>query len=210
LKEAYTLLENTITESSYKSDLKYISKASLISTAEIHYKYGEYFKADDLSDIANDFITSIKLNTSKVTITKNKTITGKIEDMQTDCKRKFKASDLDSLFNVLFNDYYELHVYNKNTIKKDFKFIKRYFYYAGDTGIEVNPNLKKLSISGEDTKDTYLTLDELAITVDLDLKNNPLKHIQLTANQDTETELINNKKSIKLNLTAGEVYTITF
>jgi len=74
----------------------------------------------------------------------------------------------------------------------------------------VNPNLKKLSISGEDTKDTYLTLDELAITVDLDLKNNPLKHIQLTANQDTETELINNKKSIKLNLTAGEVYTITF
>ena len=83
--------------------------------------------------------------------------------MQTHYKRKFKASYVDSSFKALFNDYYELHGYNKNTIKKNFKFIKTYCYYARDNGIEVNPNLKKLSISGEDTKDIYLTLDELEL-----------------------------------------------
>ena len=154
-------LEKTVIESFYKSDPKYIDKAWLISTVETHYKHGEDFKSEYLTDIANDYVKSIKLNASKATITKHNTIIGKIEDMQTHYKRKFKASDVDSSFKVLFNDYYELHGYNKNTIKKNFKFIKPYCYYARDNGIEVNPNLKKLSISGEDTKDIYLTLEEL-------------------------------------------------
>jgi hypothetical protein len=154
-------LEKTVIESFYKSDPKYIDKAWLISTVETHYKHGEDFKSEYLTDIADDYIKSIKLSASKATLTKHNTIIGKIEDMQTHYNRKFKASDVDSSFKVLFNDYYELHGYNKNTIKKNFKFIKTYCYYARDNGIEVNPNLKKLSISGEDTKDIYLTLEEL-------------------------------------------------
>ena len=154
-------LEKTIIESFYKSDPKYIDKAWLISTVETHYKHGEDFKSEYLTDIADDYIKSIKLSASKATLTKHNTIIGKIEDMQTHYNRKFKASDVDSSFKVLFNDYYELHGYNKNTIKKNFKFIKTYCYYARDNGIEVNPNLKKLSISGEETKDIYLTLEEL-------------------------------------------------
>ena len=161
VEDSLNSLEKTIIESFYKSDPKYIDKAWLVSTVDAHYKHGEDFKSEYLTDIANDYIKSIKLNASKATITKHNTIIGKIEDMQTHYKRKFKVSDIDSSFKVLFNDYYELHGYNKNTIKKNFKFIKTYCYYARDNGIEVNPNLKKLSISGEDTKDIYLTLEEL-------------------------------------------------
>ena len=163
VEDSLNSLKQSIIESFYKSDPKYVDKAWLLSTVETHYKHGEYFKSEYLTDIANDYIESIKLNASKATITKHNTIIGKIEDMQTYYKRKFKASDVDSSFKALFNDYYELHGYNKNTIKKNFKFIKTYCYYARDNGIEVNPNLKKLSISGEDTKDIYLTLDELEL-----------------------------------------------
>ena len=163
VEDSLNSLEQSIIESFYKSDPKYVDKAWLISTVEAHYKHGKDFKSEYLTDIANDYIESIKLNASKATITKHNTIIGKIEDMQTHYKRKFKASDVDSLFKALFNDYYELHGYNKNTIKKNFKFIKTYCYYARDNGIEVNPNLKKLTISGEDTKDIYLTLYELEL-----------------------------------------------
>jgi integrase len=163
IQDSLNSLDQSIIESFYKSDPKYVDKAWLISTVETHYKHGEDFKSEYLTDIANDYIESIMLNASKATITKHNTIIGKIEDMQTHYKRKFKASDVDSSFKALFNDYYELHGYNKNTIKKNFKFIKTYCYYARDNGIEINQNLKKLSISGEDTKDIYLTLDELEL-----------------------------------------------
>jgi integrase len=163
VEDSLNSLEQSIIESFYKSDPKYVDKAWLISTVEIHYKHGEDFKSEYLTDIANDYIESIKLTATKSSITKHNTIIGKIKDMQTHYKRKFKASDVDSSFKTLFNDYYQLNGYNKNTIKKNFKFIKTYCYYARDNGIEVNPNLKKLSISGEDTKDIYLTLDELEL-----------------------------------------------
>jgi len=163
VEDSLNSLEQSIIECFYKSDPKYVDKAWLISTVEIHYKHGEDFKSEYLTDIANDYIESIKLTATKSSITKHNTIIGKIKDMQTHYKRKFKASDVDSSFKTLFNDYYQLNGYNKNTIKKNFKFIKTYCYYARDNGIEVNPNLKKLSISGEDTKDIYLTLDELEL-----------------------------------------------
>ena len=161
IEDSLNSLEKTIIESFYKSDPKYIDKAWLVSTVETHYKHGEDFKSEYLTDIADDYIKSIKLSASKATITKHNTIIGKIEGMQTHYNRKFKVSDVDTSFKNLFNDFYELNNYGKNTIKKNFKFIKTYCYYARDNGIEVNPNLKKLSISGEDTKDIYLTLEEL-------------------------------------------------
>lgn len=64
------------------------------------------------------------------------------------------------------------------------------------------PNWKSGSVKGLKARGN--------ITVDLEWENNTLKHVQLTANQDTETQLIHNKKSIKLNLAAGEVHIITF
>ena len=161
IEDRLNALEKSIIESFYKSDPKYIDKAWLISTVETHYKHGEDFKSEYLIDIANDYIKSIELRASSATITKHYTIIGKIEGMQKHYKRKFKVSDVDSSFTILFNQYHELHGYNKNTINKNFKFIKTYCYYARDNGIEVNQNLKKFSISGEDTKDIYLTLDEL-------------------------------------------------
>ena len=72
-------LEKTVIESFYKSDPKYIDKAWLISTVETHYKHGEDFKSEYLTDIANDYVKSIKLNASKATITKHNTIIEKID-----------------------------------------------------------------------------------------------------------------------------------
>ena len=161
VENSLNALEKSIIESFYKSDPKYIDKAWLVSTVETHYKHGEDFKSEYLVDIANDYVESIKLNASKATLTKHNTIIGKIEDMERHYNRKFKVSDVDTSFKNLFSDFYELNNYGKNTIKKNFKFIKTYCYHARDNGIEVNPSLKKLSISGEDTNDTYLTLDEL-------------------------------------------------
>jgi len=161
VEDSLNALEKSIIESFYRSDPKYIDKAWLVSTVETHYKHGEDFKSEYLVDIANDYVESIKLNASKATLTKHNTIIGKIEDMETHFNRKFKVSDVDTSFKNLFSDFYELNNYGKNTIKKNFKFIKTYCYHARDNGIEVNPNLKKLSLSGEDTNDTYLTLDEL-------------------------------------------------
>lgn len=161
VENSLNALEKSIIESFYKSDPKYIDKAWLVSTVETHYKHGDDFKSEYLVDIANDYVESIKLNASKATLTKHNTIIGKIEDMERHYNRKFKVSDVDTSFKNLFNDFYELNNYGKNTIKKNFKFIKTYCYHARDNGIEVYPSLKKLSISGEDTNDTYLTLDEL-------------------------------------------------
>ena len=161
VENSLNALEKSIIESFYKSDPKYIDKAWLVSTVETHYKHGDDFKSEYLVDIANDYVESIKLNASKATLTKHNTIIGKIEDMERHYNRKFKVSDVDTSFKNLFSDFYELNNYGKNTIKKNFKFIKTYCYHARDNGIEVNPSLKKLSISGEDTNDTYLTLDEL-------------------------------------------------
>lgn len=163
VEDSLNALEKSIIESFYKSDPKYVDKAWLVSTVETHYKHGEDFKSEYLVDIANDYVESIKLNASKATITKHNTIIAKIEDMQTHFNKKFKVSDVDTSFKNLFNDFYELNNYGKNTIKKNFKFIKTYCYHARDNGIEVNPNLKKLSLTGEYTNDTYLTLDELEI-----------------------------------------------
>jgi len=161
IEESLNSLEKTIIESFFKSDPKYIDKSWLIATIETHYRHGEDFRSEYLIDIANDYIKSIKLNTTKATIAKHKTIVSKIDELQKYYKRKFKASDVDSSFKVLFNDFHELHGYSKNTINKNFKFIKTYCYFARDNGIKINSNLKKLSISGEDTKDIYFTLEEL-------------------------------------------------
>ena len=64
IQDSLNSLDQSIIESFYKSDPKYVDKAWLISTVETHYKHGEDFKSEYLTDIANDYIESIMLNAS--------------------------------------------------------------------------------------------------------------------------------------------------
>lgn len=48
------------------------------------------------------------------------------------------------------------------------------------------------------------------ITVDLEWQNNTLKRVQLRASKDTKTALLFENKSVNLNLSAGEIYTLSF
>ena len=63
IQDSLNSLDQSIIESFYKSDPKYVDKAWLISTVETYYKHGEDFKSEYLTDIANDYIISSMIKT---------------------------------------------------------------------------------------------------------------------------------------------------
>ena len=64
------------------------------------------------------------------------------------------------------------------------------------------PNWKNGSVKGLKARGN--------ITVDLEWQNNTLKRVQLRASKDTKTALLFENKSVNLNLSAGEIYTLSF
>jgi len=163
INDQMSSLELFVLRAFVEADPKYVDKIWLSSTIENYYGFGKDSKSEYLLDIADDYIDSIKLDVTESTITKHNTIKGKLVSMEDMYKRKFKASDVDQNFLKLFKAYYQKNGYSQNTIKKNFNFIKTYCYFARDNEIKINPKLKSLNISGEDTEDIYLTLEELKL-----------------------------------------------
>ena len=161
IRDQISSLELYILREFNNTDSKYIDKAWLSSTIDKNYGHGNAFKSEYLINIAEEYIEYIKLNVSKSTISKHKTVRNKLNNMESRYSKRYKVSDVDKNFLKVFKDYFQDKGYAQNTIKKFFDIIKTYCYYARDNGIEIYPNLKKLGFVGEDSDSIYLTLDEL-------------------------------------------------
>lgn len=110
-----------------------------------------------------DYYISQEISLKKASKTKLKTIKSHVNGFQKEMNTVFFIKNVDEGFKVEFLKYCIKNGYAQNTISKYFHLIKTMCYHAESKGIDVSPQLKKLSIKKVKTDKIYLDTKELKL-----------------------------------------------
>lgn len=110
-----------------------------------------------------DYYISQEISLKKASKTKLKTIKSHVNGFQKEMNTVFFIKSVDEGFKVEFLKYCIKNGYAQNTISKYFHLIKTMCYHAESKGIDVSPQLKKLSIKKVKTDKIYLDSKELKL-----------------------------------------------
>ena len=124
--------------------------------------YCEYF-ISNLPTKKNHTKGSGSLGVSKRTIEKYKNVVKKLNDFQSDTKKKFQLTDINLKFETDFIKYLStVEKLSDNTIGRTITFVKTICNDARDNGLKVNPQLAR--IKGFKSKTKFITLSEEEIS----------------------------------------------
>jgi len=110
-----------------------------------------------------DYYISQEISLKKASKTKLNTIKSHVNGFQKEMNTVFFIKNVDEGFKVEFLKYCIKNGYAQNTISKYFHLIKTMCYHAESKGIDVSPQLKKLSIKKVKTDKIYLDTKELKL-----------------------------------------------
>lgn len=113
-------------------------------------------------------------------INKARSIQRKLKAIEKSIGKQILIKEVGESFKQEFVAYGMRNNYAKNTIQKDFTFIKTYCKYARYLGLEVHPQIDLVKVAKEKISSIYLSFDELKAIINLDssILNDKLENVR--------------------------------
>lgn len=147
---AYNKVEDkTLINSNWLKEL--INPNQFIKIPQTLVEYFAYYEAAKKHELKTPSI--IKLNVVKHLL----------ERLETAKKSKFNLLDIGEDFKKTFISYCAAQGYAPNTTARNFKFIKTVCYHAEANGLEINPQLKYITMKNQKVEKIYLSLEDLGM-----------------------------------------------
>lgn len=155
-------IENHVLKAFNSIDVSEVSKEWL--QAQIN----EYYNPTTNNSLPNKlaayidyYIECKQYELTAASLTKFKTIKGKLEALELAHNKTILISDVNENFKKEFVNYYKENGYNTNTIQRELSFIKTFCRHARSNGIETSVQLDGLKLPKAKAEKIYLTFDEL-------------------------------------------------
>lgn len=155
-------IENHVLKAFNSIDVSEVSKEWL--QAQIN----EYYNPTTNNSLPNKltayidyYIECKQYELTAASLTKFKTIKGKLEALELAHNKTILISDVNESFKNEFVRYYKDNGYNTNTIQRELSFIKTFCRHARSNGIETSIQLDGLKLPKAKAEKIYLTFDEL-------------------------------------------------
>lgn len=155
-------IENHVLKAFNSVEVSEVSKEWL--QAQINEYYNPTTKntlPNKLTSYIDYYIECKQYELTAASLTKFKTIKGKLEALELAHNKTFLISDVNESFKNEFVRYYKENGYNANTIQRELSFIKTFCRHARSNGIETSVQLDGLKLPKAKAEKIYLTFNEL-------------------------------------------------
>ena len=128
----------------------------------------------DLVNYIDYYLQRKENDISVMSIRRISVVKKKMQRMEAATGKTILIKEINEDFKLRFQEYYTKEQYSQNTQQREFKMIKSICYHANYNNLEIDPQIKSLTLTPEPAPHIYLTKDEIERISDLEIKEDYL------------------------------------